>query len=200
MRRPIALLVFAISLTSGLTNNTGGQDAYRSPAELKKLSLDENGGSPIGGRSMATSRSCRTLFIPLRVALTSLTEPPKETTEIARSQFAQASLFLDNITFDSVLRRYVGDLPNPPTPSSSNCKVEATVVGRNLLDDKHPEFRDGPQVLPGRSNATSSEPQNGISKDNVNCLCEFDGRAASAVYSGTSSAKRRVCAKSGFSL
>ena len=59
-----------------------------------------------------------------------------------------------NIQFDSVLR-YVGDLPNPPTPAyltldvrvawAPNNHVEIAVVGRNLLDDKHPEFSAGPQ-------------------------------------------------------
>ena len=59
-----------------------------------------------------------------------------------------------NIQFDSVLR-YVGDLPNPPTPAyltmdvrlawAPNSHVEIAVVGRNLLDDKHPEFSAGPQ-------------------------------------------------------
>jgi iron complex outermembrane receptor protein len=59
-----------------------------------------------------------------------------------------------NVQFDSVLR-YVGDLPNPPTPAyltldvrlawAPNSHVEIAVVGRNLLDDKHPEFRAGPQ-------------------------------------------------------
>ncbi len=61
-----------------------------------------------------------------------------------------------NIQFDSVLR-YVGDLPNPPTPAyltldlrlawAPNSRVEIAVVGRNLLDDKHPEFSAGPQGL-----------------------------------------------------
>jgi iron complex outermembrane recepter protein len=59
-----------------------------------------------------------------------------------------------NIQFDSVLR-YVGDLPNPPTPSyltldarlawSPIPRLEIGLVGRNLLDDKHPEFRAGPR-------------------------------------------------------
>jgi iron complex outermembrane receptor protein len=59
-----------------------------------------------------------------------------------------------NVQLDSVLR-YVGDLPNPATPAyltmdvrlawAPNSHVEIAVVGRNLLDDKHPEFSAGPQ-------------------------------------------------------
>ena len=61
-----------------------------------------------------------------------------------------------NIQLDSVLR-YVGDLPNPPTPSyltldarlawSPFPSIEVAIVGRNLLDDKHPEFRANPPGL-----------------------------------------------------
>jgi iron complex outermembrane receptor protein len=55
-----------------------------------------------------------------------------------------------HVQFDSILR-YVGDLPNPPTPSyltldlrlawSPYPNFEVAVVGRNLLDETHPEFR-----------------------------------------------------------
>jgi iron complex outermembrane receptor protein len=55
-----------------------------------------------------------------------------------------------NVQFDSYLR-YVGDLPGPATPSylqldlrlgwSPIKNFEVALVGRNLLDEKHPEFR-----------------------------------------------------------
>ena len=55
-----------------------------------------------------------------------------------------------NVQFDSYLR-YVGDLPGPATPSylqldarlawSPTKNFEIALVGRNLLDEKHPEFR-----------------------------------------------------------
>jgi len=55
-----------------------------------------------------------------------------------------------NVQFDSYLR-YVGDLPSPATPSyleldlrlgwSPIKNFEVALVGRNLLDDHHPEFR-----------------------------------------------------------
>jgi iron complex outermembrane receptor protein len=55
-----------------------------------------------------------------------------------------------NLQFDGFLR-YVDDLPNPHTPSyltadmrvawSPRKNVEVAIVGRNLLDDAHPEFR-----------------------------------------------------------
>lgn len=55
-----------------------------------------------------------------------------------------------NVQFDSYLR-YAGDLPGPATPSyleldlrigwSPVKNFEVAVVGRNLLDEKHPEFR-----------------------------------------------------------
>lgn len=55
-----------------------------------------------------------------------------------------------NVEFDSYLR-YVGDLPSPATPSyleldlrlgwSPIKNFEVALVGRNLLDDHHPEFR-----------------------------------------------------------
>jgi iron complex outermembrane recepter protein len=55
-----------------------------------------------------------------------------------------------NLRFDSFLR-YVDDLPNPHTPSyltadlrlgwSPRKNWELAIVGRNLLDDAHPEFR-----------------------------------------------------------
>jgi iron complex outermembrane recepter protein len=54
------------------------------------------------------------------------------------------------VQFDSFLR-YVGDLPQPATPSyltldlriawSPIKNLEVAIVGRNLLDDAHPEFR-----------------------------------------------------------
>lgn len=47
--------------------------------------------------------------------------------------------------------RYVGDLPNPATPAyleldlrlawSPTEQLEPAIVGRNLLDEAHPEFR-----------------------------------------------------------
>jgi iron complex outermembrane receptor protein len=55
-----------------------------------------------------------------------------------------------NLRLDSFLR-YVDDLPNPHTPSyltadvrlgwspRKNCEI--AIVGRNLFDDAHPEFR-----------------------------------------------------------
>jgi iron complex outermembrane receptor protein len=63
---------------------------------------------------------------------------------------ARSSLDLPHhVQFDSILR-YVGDLPNPPTPSyltldlrlawSPHPNFEVAVVGRNLLDETHPEF------------------------------------------------------------
>jgi len=55
-----------------------------------------------------------------------------------------------NIQFDSYLR-YAGDLPSPATPSylqldlrlgwSPAKNFEVAIVGRNLLDERHPEFR-----------------------------------------------------------
>jgi iron complex outermembrane receptor protein len=58
-----------------------------------------------------------------------------------------------NVQFDSYLR-YVGDLPSPATPSyleldlrlgwSPVKNFEVALVGRNLLDDHHPEFRGTP--------------------------------------------------------
>jgi iron complex outermembrane receptor protein len=55
-----------------------------------------------------------------------------------------------HVRFDSFLR-YVDDLPNPHTPSyltadvrlgwTPRKNVEIAIVGRNLLDDAHPEFR-----------------------------------------------------------
>ena len=55
-----------------------------------------------------------------------------------------------NIRFDTFLR-YVDDLPNPHTPSyltadvrlawSPRKNIEIAIVGRNLLDEAHPEFR-----------------------------------------------------------
>jgi iron complex outermembrane receptor protein len=55
-----------------------------------------------------------------------------------------------HLKFDTVLR-YVGELPNPPTPSyftvdlrlawSPIKNLEFAVVGRDLLDEAHPEFR-----------------------------------------------------------
>ena len=55
-----------------------------------------------------------------------------------------------NLEFDTFLR-YVSDLPNPSTPEyftidmRLGCRImenlEVAVVGRNLLDDSHPEFR-----------------------------------------------------------
>lgn len=58
-----------------------------------------------------------------------------------------------NVQFDSYLR-YVDDLPHPPVPSYleldlrlgwSPCKnLEFSVVGRNLLDNAHPEFASTP--------------------------------------------------------
>jgi iron complex outermembrane recepter protein len=64
---------------------------------------------------------------------------------------ARSSLDLPHhVQFDSILR-YVGDLPNPPTPAyltldlrlawSPHPNFEVAVVGRNLLDESHPEFR-----------------------------------------------------------
>ena len=54
------------------------------------------------------------------------------------------------LRFDSFLR-YVDDLPNPHTPSyltadirlgwAPRKNVEIALVGRNLLDNAHPEFR-----------------------------------------------------------
>lgn len=54
-----------------------------------------------------------------------------------------------HVQFDSFLR-YAGDLPNPATPSyltldlrlgwSPRKNLEIAIVGRNLLDDAHPEF------------------------------------------------------------
>ena len=63
---------------------------------------------------------------------------------------ARSSLDLPHhVQFDSILR-YVGDLPNPPVPSyltldlrlawSPHPNFEVAVVGRNLLDETHPEF------------------------------------------------------------
>ncbi|MCA1659829.1 MAG: TonB-dependent receptor plug domain-containing protein [Verrucomicrobiaceae bacterium] len=58
-----------------------------------------------------------------------------------------------NLHFDTVLR-FVDDLPNPATPSylgvdlrlawSPNKNIELAVVGRDLLDPHHPEFRAQP--------------------------------------------------------
>jgi iron complex outermembrane receptor protein len=55
-----------------------------------------------------------------------------------------------NLQFDSYLR-YVDDLPNPHTPSyltadvrlawSPRKNLEVAIVGRNLFDEAHPEFR-----------------------------------------------------------
>ncbi|HSU85789.1 MAG TPA: hypothetical protein VLI42_03565, partial [Chthoniobacterales bacterium] len=54
-----------------------------------------------------------------------------------------------NVEFDSYLR-FVDDLPNPATPSyleldlrvgwSPRPGLEVAIVGRNLLDEAHPEF------------------------------------------------------------
>jgi iron complex outermembrane receptor protein len=56
----------------------------------------------------------------------------------------------NHIKVDAILR-YVGDLPNPPTPSYLTADVriawsprpnfEIAFVGRNLFDENHPEFR-----------------------------------------------------------
>jgi iron complex outermembrane recepter protein len=57
-----------------------------------------------------------------------------------------------NLRLDSLLR-YVDDLPNPHTPSyltadlrlawSPGKNLEIAIVGRNLFDEAHPEFRSG---------------------------------------------------------
>jgi iron complex outermembrane receptor protein len=65
-----------------------------------------------------------------------------------------------HVQFDSILR-YVGDLPNPPTPAyltldlrlawSPYPNFEVAVVGRDLLDETHPEFRSSTTREVGRS-------------------------------------------------
>ena len=55
-----------------------------------------------------------------------------------------------NLKFDTMVR-YVAELPDPATPSHTQLDLrlawspvaglEVAVVGRNLLDDSHPEFR-----------------------------------------------------------
>jgi hypothetical protein len=57
-----------------------------------------------------------------------------------------------NVQFDSFLR-YVNELPNPHTPAyltadvrvawspRKNCTI--AIIGRNLFDNVHPEFRTG---------------------------------------------------------
>jgi iron complex outermembrane receptor protein len=64
---------------------------------------------------------------------------------------ARSSIALPHhVQVDSILR-YVGDLPNPPTPAYLTADVriawspypnfEVAFVGRNLFDENHPEFR-----------------------------------------------------------
>jgi iron complex outermembrane recepter protein len=67
------------------------------------------------------------------------------------SFIARSSIALPHhVQVDSILR-YVGDLPNPPTPAyltadvriawSPSPNFEVAFVGRNLFDENHPEFR-----------------------------------------------------------
>jgi iron complex outermembrane receptor protein len=61
-----------------------------------------------------------------------------------------------NLQFDSALR-YVGELPHPATPAyvtldlrlgwSASKNLEVAIVGRNLLDSHHPEFRNAQPAL-----------------------------------------------------
>ena len=61
-----------------------------------------------------------------------------------------------NLQFDSALR-YVDDLPHPATPAyltldlrlgwSASKNLEVAIVGRNLLDSHHPEFRNNTPAL-----------------------------------------------------
>lgn len=74
----------------------------------------------------------------------------------SRQAFVRSSMDLvDGISLDADLR-YVSDLPSPYTPSyielggrlawAVNDRAEIALVGRNLLQDRHPEYPQGTQI------------------------------------------------------